>query len=583
MIEKEIYCYVNGFVKWNISKKTSYVIGNKKFFRKICILNLRNKRKSIFARVIITIDFYILTNSITSYNKKSLQKSFYTQQKNLSSLTRDCNLPIFTANETITNLTQYELSQEESDLLKAGLYFSMQPDKIRKSEIFTTFEKIHRSFLNNLKSEETESQIKAHLSYLANSYFYNYKPSPRILRQHRVLRNLRNNKDIVVTKPDKGNGVVILDQKLYNNAIEGIISDSSKFKKLNEDPTLKREASLQRFLRKLKQKNFLNEIEYDRLYPSGSAPARIYGTPKMYKLSSSDSFPKLRPIISPIGTFNYNLAHFLCDLLSPLVPNDYSCKDTFSFVSQIKNANLSKKFLVSYDVTSLFTNIPLHETIDIAINLLFNHNPNLNITRKKLKKFFLFATSKTHFIFNSKFYNQIDGVAMGSPLAPVPANIFTGFYESKWLNEYNLNKPKFYLRYVDDILAAFDNEHDLLTFLNNRYPNIKFTIEKQNNHSIAFLDVFISDINQNLTLQTYHKSTYTGLVLNFKSFTSFSYKISLIKCLIDRSFKICNNWNSFHNDIENIKSNLIKNAYPPFLIDKIIKKYIISFLVTKIN
>ena len=68
--------------------------------------------------------------------------------------------------------------------------------------------------------------------------------------------------------------------------------------------------------------------------------------------------------------------------------------------------------------------------------------------------------------------------------------------------------------------------------------------------------------------------TYTGLLLNFKSFTSFSYKISLIKCLIDRSLKIYNNWNSFHNDIENIKSNLIKNAYPPFLINKVIKKYL---------
>ena len=68
--------------------------------------------------------------------------------------------------------------------------------------------------------------------------------------------------------------------------------------------------------------------------------------------------------------------------------------------------------------------------------------------------------------------------------------------------------------------------------------------------------------------------TYTGLLLNFKSFTSFSYKISLIKCLIDRSFKICNNWNSFHNDIENIKSNLIKNAYSPSLIDQVIKKYL---------
>ena len=118
--------------------------------------------------------------------------------------------------------------------------------------------KIHHSFLNNLKSEETKSQIKAHLSYLANSYFYNYKPSLRILRQHRVLRNLRKNKDIVITKPDKGNGVIILDQKLYNNAIEEIISGTSKFEKLNEDLTLKREASRQHFLHKFKQKNFFS-------------------------------------------------------------------------------------------------------------------------------------------------------------------------------------------------------------------------------------------------------------------------------------------------------------------------------------
>ena len=175
---------------------------------------------------------------------------------------------------------------------------------------------------------------------------------------------------------------------------------------------------------------------------------------------------------------------------------------------------------------------------------------------------------------------------MGSPLAPVLANIFMGFYKSKWLNEYNLNKPKFYLRYIDDILAAFDKEQDslnFLNFLNKKHPTIKFTIEKQINHSIALLDVFISGINnQNLTLQTYHKLTYTGLLLNFKSFASFSYKISLIKCLVDRLFKICNNWNSFHNDIENMKSNLIKNDYLPFLIVKLSKSTsIISFLVTK--
>ena len=123
-----------------------------------------------------------------------------------------------------------------------------------------------------------------------------------------------------------------------------------------------------------------------------------------------------------------------------------------------------------------------------------NPNPNLNITEKEPKVLFLFATSQTHFIFNSKFYNQIDGVAIISHLAPVLANIFMGFYESEWLEEYTLNKPRFYLRYVDDILVAFDKEQDsfnYLNFLNNRHPNIKFTREKQISHSIAFLHVFI--------------------------------------------------------------------------------------------
>ena len=145
----------------NVSNKDAVLI-RKRLLRSA--INKRNKdlspSENFLSKQLSTIDFYILTKSITSHNKKSLLKSLYTQQKKLSSLTKDCSLPIFTANEIITNLTQYELSQEESDLLKAGLYFSVQPHKIRKSEIFITFEKIHRSFINNLKSDETKSQIK---------------------------------------------------------------------------------------------------------------------------------------------------------------------------------------------------------------------------------------------------------------------------------------------------------------------------------------------------------------------------------------------------------------------------------------
>ena len=201
------------------------------------------------------------------------------------------------------------------------------------------------------------------------------------------------------------------------------------------------------------------------MYPSGFASSQIYGTPKIHKCSSSDSFPKLCAIFSSIGTSNYNLAYFLWDLLSPFVPNDYSCKETFYFVFQIKNENPSRTFLVSYNVPSFLPNIPLQEPINIAINPIFNHNSYLNVTKKELKKLFLFTISQPHFIFNSKFYDQIDGVGMGSPLAPHLANIFMGFYESKWLNEYNLNKPNFYFRYVDDILAPFDNEQDSLNCL----------------------------------------------------------------------------------------------------------------------
>ena len=135
----------------------------------------------------------------------------------------------------------------------------------------------------------------------------------------------------------------------------------------------------------------------------------------------------------------HNLARFLSNILPPLVPNDYSFADTFSFISQIKNANLSKKVLVSYDVTSCFSNIPLQEAIDVALNHILNHNPNLNITKRNLKNFSFLLHYRLVLLLTKK-----SRVAMDSPLAPVLAKVFMGFYESQWLDEYNLNKPNFF-------------------------------------------------------------------------------------------------------------------------------------------
>ena len=113
-----------------------------------------------------------------------------------------------------------------------------------------------------------------------------------------------------------------------------------------------------------------------------------------------------------------------------------------------------------------------------------------------------------HFPFNGKFYNQFDRLVMGSPLTSVVANTFISFYESEWLNEYNLNKSKLYLRYVDDIIAAFEKEKDSLNFLNflkNKHPNIKIKIKNK----LTIPPLFYC--SQNLTLQTNRKSTYTEL------------------------------------------------------------------------
>ena len=99
----------------------------------------------------------------------------------------------------------------------------------------------------------------------------------------------------------------------------------------------------------------------------------------------------------------------------------------------------------------MFTSIPPNETIDLAIKLIFDNNPNIKITKKDLKKLFEFAISGTHILFDGNCYDQIDGVAMSSPLGPVLANLLMGFYEKRRLKEFNLCEVLLYRRYVDDI------------------------------------------------------------------------------------------------------------------------------------
>ena len=171
----------------------------------------------------------------------------------------------------------------------------------------------------------------------------------------------------------------------------------------------------------------------------------------------------------------------------------------------------SDKFLISYDVCSLFTSIPLNETIDIVVNLIFDNNPNIKITKKELKTLFEFATSGTHILFDGNFYDQIDGVAMVSPLGPVLANLFMGFHEKQWLSDFTYSIVLFYRRYVDDIICLFYCENDAIKFfdfLNTRHPNINFTFEKQVDGKLAFLDILLLTTQDKFSTSVFRKKKH---------------------------------------------------------------------------
>ena len=135
-----------------------------------------------------------------------------THEKKLKNLTRNVVLP-FTPPDTVMNLSKTKLT-EELDILKFGLKHSIEPLCINEADVLTTFDFIHRAMSKDLQDVKEVGEVKAKMSYLANTYVNSYKPSKNALSKHKILKKLRSNNEILITKPDKGNGVIIVDRNL---------------------------------------------------------------------------------------------------------------------------------------------------------------------------------------------------------------------------------------------------------------------------------------------------------------------------------------------------------------------------------
>ena len=282
-------------------------------------------------------------------------------------------------------------------------------------------------------------------------------------------------------------------------------------------------------------------------------------------------------ILSAVKTPTYHLSKYLVKILEPFTTNKYSIKDTFSFADEIYNQD-TNLFMSSLDVESLFTNIPLEETIEICTKLVFSNDSNSHgLSKQEFRSLLTCATKDSFILFDGCYYMQIDGVAMGSPLGPTLANIFLGYHEQKWLEECPSEfKPSYYRRYVDDIFLLFKNSSHIEPFrayMNSRHSKMRFTSEAEFNNALPFLDVHVLRDNNAFITSIYRKPTFSGVYTNYNSFLPEIYKTSLVSTLLFRSYSICSNWSLIHCEIIRLKSIMSKNAYPADIIDNVIMKF----------
>ena len=339
-------------------------------------------------------------------------------------------------------------------------------------------------------------------------------------QEYNAIKSLKNNKQIVIKKADKGSCIVIQNREDYIREGERQLSDHNFYTETEFDLTEEHSDDINKFINSLIIEHQLHQSTADYLTKDNNRTAQLYLLPKIHKSLNN---PPGRPIVSGNGSPTEKISQLVDTIIKPFVPKIRSyVRDTPDFLEKLGTVGELPEgaILVSLDVSSLYTNIPHRECLRAVGETLVthrdpSHTPSNDVVINLLRKVLQF----NNFDFNGKHYLQVGGTAMGTRVAPSYANIFMDYFERRFVYTYRL-QPLVWLRFIDDIFMIWTHGmEELLQFLNHLnscHTSIKFTHECSTS-PVNFLDIIVKLINNHIQTSLYTKPTDSHSYLRFDS------------------------------------------------------------------
>ena len=489
----------------------------------------------------------------------------------------DGSVPTMKTGSKVHNISGETIDDETLDILNLGLNCHLKTktsSPTRKIEIEKLYEEVKAKERNGLVNIENDEGLQCELKRIGLQPIIDYNSDLLTKQQYKKLRELKENENIIIRRADKSNTFVIMKKEAYTSKLDELLSDNTKFQALRKDPTEDIKKALNDYIAIINSKTNHSSIPE---CVGHFEPGYLYGNAKIHKNSED---PPLRPIISQIGTPVYDVSKYLNSIITKYMPQKRVVNSTNEFIELCKSAEVTPKFLASLDVESLFTNVPVTDTINIILDNVYNH-PTIkapDIPKKIMKEMMNICTTQCPFRnHDGKIYIQKDGVSMGSPLVPTFASFYMCHLENKAFSELQV-KPQIYCRYVDDCFLGVNHMSELYALKTYFESNsvLNFTFETETCKKLSFLDVLISRSTNSMCTSVYTKPTHSGACLNYKSLCPLNYKKSVIKTFIHRAYAICSTWAVFYIDLQRIRQLLVNNHFPIKAVDEEIAKFLNS-------